>query len=57
MPKQPKYKKGDKVRMVIEGSDYGVETIKEVSHFKKVWWYYLEGLQNPSEETILKEIK
>jgi hypothetical protein len=50
---KPKYKKGDKVNMVINGEDYGVEVIKKVSHFKKEWWYELEGLVNPSEESIL----
>lgn len=51
---KPKYKKGDKVNMIIAGEDYGVEIIKKVSHFNKEWWYELVGLQNPSEESILK---
>lgn len=53
---KPKYKKDDKVRMVIDGYDFGIVTIKSISHFKGEWWYNLKGFANPSEQSILKKL-
>lgn len=59
--KSPKYKKGDKFRLVLDGEEYADDfVIDSVSHFdlnKKKWAYNIAGMANVSYENELKPLK
>ena len=59
--KSPKYKKGDKLRLVLDGEEYADDfVIDSVSHFdldKKKWAYEIVGKADVSYENELKPLK
>ena len=59
--KSPKYKKGDTLRLILNGEEYADDfVIDAVSHFdleKNNWAYEIVGKANVSYENELKPLK